>query len=167
MKLCEYTSADEKDCLAIFDSNMPLYFAPQERETFQRFLNKLAAPYFYFVVRDEMEKIVGCGGTKLDLSNGQAWLRWGMVAREFHKRRIGTFLTLSRMYRACQIPEIQTIWMGTGQDSYRFYEKIGFVTQRMLPNGIVPGIDEYLMELKLDDGKRQELESLSKRAFLI
>ena len=166
MELCDYRSANEKDCIAIFDSNTPFSFAVQERETFQRFLDKLAHPYAYYVVQDDNQKIIACGGTKLESSNHLAWLRWGMVTREFHKRKIGIFLTLSRLYLLSQDPEIQTAGLGTGQHSYQFYEKIGFVLKRITPDGIAPGIRIIiLMELKFDKAKRQELEDLSQREF--
>jgi hypothetical protein len=164
MKLCAYTPADEPDCLAIFDSNAPLFFATQERETFQRFLKRLAAPYTYYVVRDADGKIVACGGTKLETSNHSAWLRWDMVAREFHGNKIGTFLAMSRLWLISQIPEIELISLCTSQYTYLFYQKLGFVLQKVIPDGIVSGIDEYFMVLKLDERKYNELKLFSEHA---
>ena len=163
MKLCEYTPVNEQDCLSVFDSNVPFSFAAQERGTFQGFLKKLALPYSYYVVKNDNEKIVACGGIKLELSNRLARLRWNMVKKEFHNQNIGTFLTLSRLYLICQSPSIQMVNLYTSQHSYRFYEKMGFVLQKIVPDGIVPGMDEYFMELKLDEGKKQELERFAKR----
>jgi len=167
MKLCEYTSASEKDCLAVFDSNVSFSFAAQERETFQSFLRKLALPYSYYVVKNDDEIIVACGGIKLELSNRVARLRWNMVMREFHNQNIGTFLTLSRLYPICKSPDIQMVNLYTSQHSYQFYEKMGFVLQKIVPDGIVPGMDEYFMELKLDKGVKQELERFAKRESLM
>src|SRR5258706_16392477 len=107
MQLYEYTPADEQDCLAIFDSNTPAFFAVQERETFQAFLHRLTAPYSYFVARDDAEKIVACGGIKLDPSNRLAKLRWDMVAGTYHGRKNGTFLTVSRLQGCCEPGGIQ------------------------------------------------------------
>jgi N-acetylglutamate synthase-like GNAT family acetyltransferase len=149
VKLDEYTHADEADCLAIFDSNTPAFFAPQERETFQRFLQGLAAPYAYFVVRDEAGKTVACGGIKLEPSNGLAKLRWDMVAGALHGRHIGTFLTAGRLALIRRSAEIRTVRLWTSQHSYKFYEKMGFVVLHTTPDGIVPGMDEYAMELTL------------------
>jgi hypothetical protein len=163
MKLYAYTPAGEKDCLAIFDSNTPLYFATQERETFQRFLNRLAYPYVYYVVRDSNEKTVACGGIKFEPAKHSAWLRWDMVARGFHKQGIGTLLAISRMWLIGQISEIETVNLCTSQHTYQFYEKLGFVIQKIIPEGIAPGMDEYFMELKFDEGKRQELENFGKQ----
>jgi len=167
MKLIEYTPMDEKECLLVFDSNVPFSFAPQEKETFQSFLEKLAPPFSYFVVRDNNEKIIACGGIRLRLSEHSAWLRWDMVAKEFHNQKIGTFLALSRLHRICQLPEIQMANLCTSQHSYQFYEKIGFSVQRIVPDGIVSGMDEYFMELKLDDNKRQEIEEFTRRESLL
>jgi len=166
MKLCEYTPVDEQECLAIFDSNTPQYFAVQERETFQGFLNRLATPYSYFVVRDAGEKIIACGGIKLELSNQLAKLRWDMVAGELHHQKIGTFLALSRLYQICQFSDIRTISLHTSQHSYLFYEKMGFVVQHIIPDGIVPGMDEYFMQLNLDESRRQAIASFAHRALL-
>src|SRR5687767_7788039 len=105
MKLCEYAPADEKDCLAIFDGNTPSSFAVQERGTFQAFLHKLASPYSYYVARDAGEKILACGGIKLEPGNHLAKLRWDMVARESQRQNIGTFLTQSRLHIICQSPD--------------------------------------------------------------
>ena len=167
MKLCEYTSIYEKECLAIFDSNTPQYFAPQECETFQGFLNRLAAPYSYFVIRDAGEKIIACGGIKLEPSNLLAKLRWDMVTAELHHQSIGTFLTLSRLYRICQSSEIRVVSLHTSQHSYQFYEKMGFVVQHIIPEGIVPGMDEYFMKLNLDEDRRHVIASFAKQASLI
>jgi hypothetical protein len=166
MKLCAYTPADEQNCLAIFESNAPLFFATQERETFQRFLNRLASPYAYYVVRDADEKIVACGGTKLEIANHSAWLRWDMVAKEFHGNKIGTFLTMSRLWLICQIPEIELVNLCTSQHTYPFYQTLGSVLKKVIPEGIVPGMDEYFMELKLDNPKCNELKLFSEHAAL-
>jgi len=149
VKLDEYTPADEQACLALFDSNTPAFFALQERETFQGFLRGLAAPYAYFVVRDEAGMIVACGGIKLEPANGLAKLRWDMVAGALHGRNIGSFLTSSRLELIRQTAEIRAVRLGTSQHSYRFYEKMGFVTLHITPDGILPGMDEYAMELTL------------------
>jgi hypothetical protein len=167
MKLCEYTPVDEKECLAVFDSNTPQFFAVRERETFQGFLDRLAAPYSYFVVRNAGEKTIACGGIKLELSNQLAKLRWDMVAFELHHQSIGTFLTLSRLYRICQFPEIRIVSLHTSQYSYLFYEKMGFVVQHIIPDGILPGMDEYFMKLNLDEERRQAIASFAQPASLV
>jgi len=86
-----------------------------------------------------------------------ARLRWDMVFREFQRRGVGTFLVQSRLYLIFQNSEIRTVSLGTSQYSYRFYEKMGFSTLQVVPDGIAPGLDEYLMQLKLEGKLRSTL----------
>lgn len=153
MNFQSYSPAFENDCLSIFDSNVPAFFAPQERETFHSFLNRQVHPYYYFVIRNTSGKIVACGGMKLEPSDHSAMLRWDMVASEFQKQGIGTFLTLSRLQLLSQNPDIQMVNLYTSQHTYQYYEKMGFVLRHTIPNGIIEGMDEYYMELKLSQIK--------------
>jgi len=156
MKLYPYTASEEAGCLAIFDSNTPAFFAVQERETFQAFLRRLAAPYAYYVVRDNDGKIVACGGIKLlkegrgdrAPTSGVAHLRWDMVSAALHGRQIGTFLVSSRLALIREQAEIKTVRLWTSQHTHAFYEKMGFVVLSITPDGIVPGMDEYAMEMR-------------------
>ena len=162
MKLCEYTPEYEQVCLSIFDGNTPSFFAVQERELFAGYLKKVSPPYFYFLVRDDDETILACGGVNFDAPNHLAYLRWDMVSRDFQRRGVGAFLVLSRLAIICQVPDIQTVLLGTSQYSYRFYERMGFATHRIAPDGIAPGLDEYLMGLELEDDIRNKLETFGK-----
>ena len=123
MKFQPYSPVFEKDCLSIFESNVPMFFASEERETFQGFLHRLAHPYYYFVVRYASEKIVACGGMKLESANHSAMLRWDMVASDLQKQGIGSFLTSSRIDLLLQDPEIQMVNLYTSQHTYLFYKK--------------------------------------------
>ena len=165
MKLQSYFPAFEKDCLSIFDSNVPAFFASQERETFRGFLNRQIHPYYYFVVCDTSEKIIACGGMKLEPASHSAMLRWDMVTGEIQKQGVGTFLTLSRLHLLSQNPDVQMINLYTSQHTYQFYEKMGFVLQYVVPNGIVAGMDEYYMELKLSQKMIQELGNSTSKDF--
>jgi GNAT superfamily N-acetyltransferase len=166
MKLCKYTPADEQVCLTIFDGNTPPFFAPEERELFAGYLHRVAPPYFYFLVRDDDGSALACGGMNFDTSGGCATLRWDMVAREYHHRGIGAFLVLSRLSLICQVPEIQTVLLGTSQYAQRFYEKMGFASHRITQDGIAPGLDEYIMQMKLDEKIRGRLGPFGKEKLL-
>ena len=49
MHLRPYQPADFEQCLTIFDSNTPPYFAPHERAEFAEFLQQITDPYFVVV----------------------------------------------------------------------------------------------------------------------
>ena len=64
-----YSQADRERCLAIFDSNVPRFFAPDERELFATFLDRFKAAY-------------RCCATLMALSSAAAaWLCGPMAAR--------------------------------------------------------------------------------------
>jgi RimJ/RimL family protein N-acetyltransferase len=158
MRLCTYTPAHEPGCLQIFEGNTVPFFAARERASFLDYLKGLKPPCFYFVVQEESEDVLACGGMNFDTPNHLAYLRWDMVSRKHHRQGVGTFLALSRLSLICQRPEIQTVRLGTSQYSWRFYEKLGFSTRQITPNGIAPGLDEYLMDLGLEQNVRRQLE---------
>jgi N-acetylglutamate synthase-like GNAT family acetyltransferase len=158
MKLCQYTPANESGCLNIFDSNTPPYFASRERERFVDYLKAVFPPFYYFVVRDDDEAVVACGGMNFDAHERLAKLRWDMVSRDLHHRGVGTFLVRGCLSLICQRPGVQTVSLGTSQYAYRFYEKMGFSTRQINKDRLAPGLDEYLMVLELDEKLRREVD---------
>ncbi len=49
MNFRPYTTDDYAACLAIFDSNVPMFFAPEERAEFSAFPGKPQGAYFVLV----------------------------------------------------------------------------------------------------------------------
>src|SRR5687767_14181886 len=83
-----YTQADYPACMAIFDSNVPAYFAHSEREGFAHFLNSPPGPFW--VARSRSSgTVVGCGGLSITDEGAAAWLRWGMVLAGSQMQGIG------------------------------------------------------------------------------
>jgi predicted GNAT family N-acyltransferase len=161
MKLYRFVPEDKHDCLRLFDSNTPPFFAAEERRKFDEFLDGQSPPYFYFVVRESTEEIIACGGIKVEPENGLAMLRWDIVTRERHGQGVGAFLTKSRLYLICQLPEIQRVELGTSQYAQKFYKKMGFSSLQITKNGIMPGLDEYTMTMAIDESRRKEIRGTS------
>ena len=155
LHLCQYVPNYKQDCLEIFDSNTPKYFAHEERREFADFLENQNPPYYYFVVKEQLGGIVGCGGIKFDLERQVAKLRWDMVQFQHHREGIGSFLTQNRLAIIRQSPEVKQVLLGTSQYSYPFYEKMGFRIYQITEDGIAPGFDEYVMKIELCYAKRQ------------
>ena len=63
---CPYTSADRIGCLNVFDTNVPKFFAEDERAIFSDFSDGpvLKRPYLVLRIKDE---VVACGGLKVAL----------------------------------------------------------------------------------------------------
>jgi ribosomal protein S18 acetylase RimI-like enzyme len=137
-----YTSSDEPVCLAVFDSNVPEYFLPPEREQFIEFLRDLPGPYR--VLRDGRGAITACGGWAVR-DDGTADLCWGMVRRELHGQGWGRRMTEVRLQGIDATPGVRTIELQTSQHTEGFYEGLGFETVEVRPDGFGPGLHCHVM----------------------
>lgn len=142
-----WQQSDRDACLALFDSNVPKFFAPEEREQFRHYLGTLdPAHYLVLLLADQ---IVACGGLDVDRAQHQATLSWGMVDRGFHRAGLGTRLTEARLALARSLPGIDRIVLITSQHTHAFYERFGFQTISVTPDGIAKGLDRWDMVLPL------------------
>lgn len=133
-------------CLEIFKSNMPKFFTPDELEMFRHFLKTeaLSDPYFVAVIDEE---VVGCGGYYYNTKKEQGILSWGMVHANLHGKGIGQQLTQYRIKHLLEEHPNQYYTIETSQHTFPFYEKMGFVTQKITKDGFGPGLDNYYMVL--------------------
>lgn len=144
-----YLSEDRAACLAIFDSNLPRYFAPEERADFGTFLDSLTTEDWPYLVLTEDQRVVACGGLIVDAGLRQAALTWGMVDRARHGGGLGRQLTLFRLDLARATPGIDRVVMETSQHTRGFYDRLGFVVTKVTPDGFGAGIDRCDMVLTL------------------
>lgn len=143
-------AADDFDaCLAMFYSNVPTFFAPEERADFCQFLESLNTEDRPYLVLVRNGSVVACGGLALEPEKQRASLAWGMVDRAFHGQGLGTGLTLARLELARAIPGIAELIMDTSQHTHGFYEKFGFTVSKVTPDGFAPGLDRWDMALRL------------------
>src|ERR1700760_1222701 len=110
MDVREYLPGDRADCLALFDSNTPLFFKPEERADFEKFLDSLNCSYF---VMEHDGAIVGCGGFAIEKDAALASLVWGMIRGDLHKRGLGRFLVLYRLKQIGQETGVERVRLGT------------------------------------------------------
>ncbi len=142
-----YRPDDAGACLAVFDSNVPDYFAPAERRDFQHFLHAAARSTAYLVI-DSQDGVLACGGLSVT-GNGVAGFCWGMVRRDHHRQGLGRQLAQARLERARQQPHLQRIELCTSQHTRAFYERLGFQLTRSVADGHGPGLDALDMVLVL------------------
>ncbi|WP_225770697.1 GNAT family N-acetyltransferase [Inquilinus sp. Marseille-Q2685] len=135
--------------LALFDSNVPRFFAAQERQDFIDFLDALSGPYF--VLQDAAGGAVGCGGYEAAEGDPSvAVLCWGMVRGDRHRTGLGTALLTERLARIAADPAFRSVAIETTQHSCGFFARHGFVQTRQVPDGFAPGMDLVEMTLDLD-----------------
>ncbi|RMN80517.1 GNAT family acetyltransferase [Pseudomonas cannabina] len=139
-----YTLADRDRCLDIFDTNVPRYFDPAEREQFASFL--MAPLGHYFVVERDGE-VVACGGYLVLSDPSVAELTWGMVSSDRHGSGLGRFLTEARLDVMRALPGVTRAYINTSQRVQGFYSHLGFAVILVEADGHGCGIDSVRMEL--------------------
>ena len=141
-----YTVADRAACLALFDSNAPRFFDPSERAGFEQFLDDLRGPY---PVSERDGRGVGGGGHAVEPDGRTVSLCWGMVEQGLHGQGLGRLLTEARLAAARAEPGVTAVRLDTGQHTTGFYERFGFVIERVVKDGYAPGSDRHDMRLTL------------------
>jgi predicted GNAT family N-acyltransferase len=140
-----YQPSDYEQVVALFDSNCPPYFAPEEKELFTNFLKINEQPYFVIV---ENEQLLAAGGYAYEHRAGRdvAVFTWGMVSQSAHKQGLGKLLTQHRL--ACIEKDARGLpaILGTSQYTAAFYQKMGFTTYNIVPYGLSKGLDLVEME---------------------
>ena len=144
-----YRPEDMAGCLALFDSNVPLFFDESEREGFVGFLNDQALRWPYQVIERD-GRIVGCGGHAVDADGGSVTLCWGMVDKGLHGQGLGRVLTEARIAAARATPGVLRVRLCTSQHTQGFYARFGFAAEKITPDGFAPGIDRWDMALTLE-----------------
>lgn len=146
MNILKYTPAFREQCIAIFESNLPKYFAPEEKQLFIDWLDNGTAVGYYVV--EINEQIIACGGIYLDQPNNEGGLSWGMVHAAWHKQGIGKQFAQHRIELLKATYPARVYRIETSQHTAPFYEKLGFKTAEIIKNGFGEGLDKYNMSLE-------------------
>ena len=120
MDVRPYLPSDRDGCLAVFDSNSPDFFTPEDRGNFVEALD--GSQVLYFTMEHE-GAIVGCGG----YSPGEpARLVWGMVHRNWQRQGLGRFLLLFRLREISKTGGVAMVYAEAPRSAARFFEGQGF-----------------------------------------
>ena len=139
-----YDPADLDAVVAIFRSNIPKYFGPEEEPGLRNFLQDERGEDFFML---EIEgDPVGCGGIALN-GDETVSLCWGMIREDHLGAGLGKALTEFRIaLSADKFPGVPMV-ISTSQHTEGFYEKFGFRLIEHTPDGYGPGIDICKMRL--------------------
>ncbi len=141
-----YCAQDKVQCLAIFETNIGLYFAKNELQDFENFLASEVSNncYLVFYSEDKPERLLACGG--FGELEQQVFLRWGMVDQRRHKQGVGTQLLLHRLNAVRHQLGLTNVIIDTSQHVQGFYEKNGFKQISVIKDGFAPNIDKVRMQ---------------------
>ncbi|UHO39647.1 GNAT family N-acetyltransferase [Chryseobacterium capnotolerans] len=147
MKIINYTKIFREDCIKIFKSNLPKFFAMEELPFFEDFLDQYTKENYFVVKMDG--QVVANGGFFLDTKNSVAGLSWGMVHADYHGKGIGKALTQYRIDLLKKTYPSLPYKIETSQHTAEFYKKNGFRTVEIIPDGFSKGIDKYIMIMEV------------------
>ena len=141
-----YHPTNRLDCIDIFRSNLPTYFASHELQDFKDWIDQENIEHYF--VLGYQSKIVGCGGFYLIYDTMEAGFAWGMIHQNFHNQGLGKKLSLFRLKKIKEMGPF-SIRLSTSQHTAGFYEKMGFKTKNVQENGFGQGLDKYEMSFEL------------------
>ncbi|MBT4370409.1 MAG: GNAT family N-acetyltransferase [Candidatus Marinimicrobia bacterium] len=145
MRIEPYQLKYFEDCIKIIRSNTPKYLDPSEHSDYEDYLSRNEKIYFVIFKKSD---IVACGGYGVNNSGTKVGLSWGLVQSKYHNKGYGSELLRYRLsHIQSNYPGID-IYLGTSQKTYKFYEKFGFIVEKVTPNGYGAELDQYDMVLK-------------------
>ena len=144
-----YRSEDKLEVIELLRKNIPAFFASEEEEDFQQYLEKEREDYFVY---NEGLKIIGAGGVNYFPTENEARISWDMIDPEYHGKGIGRKLVRHRLQHIQESAErIDTIIVRTSQVAFRFYEKMGFELKKIEKDFWAEGFDLYLMKMTIPE----------------
>lgn len=147
LRIRPYRPTDRDACLALFDSNVPGSFTPEERPEFAAFIDALPGPY---LVAEEASsgRVVACGGLA-PREPSAAVLCWGMVDAERQGEGIGRVLLRVRLAQACAMAGVTHVEMNTSNETEAFFLREGLHTVRVQEHYFRPGLHRHDMVCEL------------------
>ena len=144
MQITKYKTDYRENCIQIFKTNLPKFFANEELKQFEQFLDQIDDHYYVVEISGCP---VGCGGIFFDEMSNQAGLSWGMVDANYHGQGIGKLLTSFRLDLLKKLYPEKIIKIETSQHTVAFYEKNDFKIVDVLADGFSEGLDRYTMKI--------------------
>ncbi|SEL71789.1 Acetyltransferase (GNAT) domain-containing protein [Aquimarina amphilecti] len=143
-----YKLKDKKELIDVFKQNIPTYFDLKEVKDFQDYLQKYSASYYTIFYK---KKIVGGVGCYLEGKNRIGRITWIF----FHPKYTGLGLGKKAIEHSLSIlklsSELEKVVVTTSQLAYKFFEKFGFVLEKIEKDYWGLGLDLYLMELSFNN----------------
>lgn len=138
-----FVEADRAACLALFDGNCPLHFAPNERADYQRFMTDKGHEYQVCTLDGT---VVGAYGILPEGPTGLA-LRWILIDSSRHKGGLGRAI-MDRVFERLRAGGTGSrLYIGASHMSAPFFAHLGARETRRIEDGWGPGMHRIDMEL--------------------
>ncbi len=148
MNIRPYGKDDRLSCIGLFCSNVPRYFAENELNDFEFWLDgkdKKVLSYKnteeeHFFVLEKNGEVLACGGFYIPKLEKRVNLVWGMVKASSHNMGYGSVLLNYRLKLAKSMFLEFPITIDTTQFTVGFYEKFNFKSIKTSENYYAPGL---------------------------
>lgn len=142
-----YADDDRTAVLAIFDTNLPDYFAASDRTWLEQTLDDPDGPAFLVTIDGVPAAF---GGYELWDDYNKALLFWGMAARRHHRIGLGKLLLFERLLHIATLadPPTRYVTVDTSPMVSPFFEHCGFELTSVWPGGYRSGMTMH--ELRYD-----------------
>ena len=139
-----YRDADRQACISIFDANCPEFFALNERQEFEEFLERISGGYEVCEVDGE---VLGAFGLFVDSENMKT-LNWILLDPQTQGIGVGSMI-MERVIQMGRTTQTKAVKIAASHKSAPFFARFGASTTSLTKNGWGPGMDRVDMELPL------------------
>ncbi len=139
-----YCSVDNQACTAIFDANCPEFFALNEREEYQDFLECASEGY---EVCEVDGRVLGAFGLSGDGQEAKT-LNWILLDPQTHGIGVGSRI-MERVIHLGRTSEAKMVRIAASQISAPFFAKFGARTASTTTDGWGPGMHRVDMVLPI------------------
>lgn len=139
-----YRDADRQACISIFDANCPEFFAPNERQEFEEFLERISGDYAVCEVDGE---VLGAFGLFVDSENMKR-LNWILLDPQTQGIGVGSMI-MERVIQLGRTTQTKVVKIAASHKSAPFFARFGASSTSLTKNGWGPGMDRVDMELPL------------------
>ena len=139
-----YRDADRQACTNIFDANCPEYFAPNERQEYEEFLEHASGEY---EVCEVDGKVLGAFGLFVHGENMKT-LNWILLDPQTQGIGVGSTI-MERVIQLSRTSQTKVVKIAASHKSAPFFARFGASTTSLTKNGWGPGMDRVDMELPL------------------
>ncbi len=141
-----YSESDKPEVIKLLQLNTPEYFDPSEEIEFIDYLDNKIEDYFVVLRKS---KIVGAGGINYFPDENTSRISWDIIHPDFQGKGVGKELTQYRIELIkMNSKKIELIVVRTTQLTYKFYEKMGFVLDKIEKDFWAKDFDLYQMVMR-------------------
>ena len=139
-----YCRADHKTCTEIFDANCPEFFAPNERQEYEEFLERVSGEYEVCEI-DGM--VLGAFGLSVNGEDTKT-LNWILLDPQAQGVGAGSRI-MERVIQLGRTSQTRVVKIAASHKSAPFFARFGATTTSSTKNGWGPGLDRVDMVLPL------------------